>query len=111
MYNSNLVYEAFENYEKALKICPLNCKQERAVLHTNKAMCLVKLGRKEMGLQQYSEALKLRPDYVLALLNRGQTYEGMEKLQDALKDFKKVLEFNSPHSYAEAAVKVRVNYI
>ena len=50
------------------------------------------LGRYEEALADYTEALVLRPDYVEALNNRGNTYLSMERYEEALADYNNALE-------------------
>lgn len=40
----------------------------------------------------YSPAIELNPDYVRAILRRAELYEQTEKLDEALADYKTVLE-------------------
>lgn len=40
----------------------------------------------------YSPAIELNPDYVRAILRRAELYEQTEKLDEALEDYKAVLE-------------------
>ncbi|XP_019635625.1 PREDICTED: E3 ubiquitin-protein ligase TRIM56-like isoform X3 [Branchiostoma belcheri] len=49
------------------------------------------------------DALELQPDYVRALLRRAQTYEGLEKLDEALTDYQRVVELDRSCHVARAA--------
>jgi len=47
-----------------------------------------------------TEALKLDPNYVKALLRRAQAYEATDKLTDALKDYEAVLAIDDANKQA-----------
>jgi len=52
-------------------------------------------------------AIQLNPDYVRALLRRAELHEQTDKLDEALEDFKKVLDLDPVHSSARQACLVR----
>lgn len=97
----------FENAEKiyssALKSCPKSYAKERAVLYANRAACKMKLDLRESAVTDCSKALEHDPQYVKALLRRASLYESLEKLDDALNDYKAVLEIDPHHSTATVA--------
>ena len=45
----------------------------------------------------YSEALKIDPDYIDALYNRGLVYQRLNRLEDAIADYGKVLVNDPVH--------------
>lgn len=51
-------------------------------------------------------AIELNPDYVRALLRRAELYEQTEKLDEALEDYKKVLEHDPNQTSARQACMV-----
>lgn len=53
-----------------------------------------------------SIAIELNPDYVRALLRRAELYEQTEKLDEALEDYKKVLEQDPTQTSARQACMV-----
>ena len=57
-----------------------------------------------MAIADCSEALKLNPGYVKALMRRGRAYELADKPVEALADFKSVLESHPNDSVAGPAV-------
>lgn len=105
-YLSGANNEAIEKYDQALDLCPLQFKQDRSILYANKAACLLKLDQKEKAIESCSAAIELNPDYVKALLRRGQTYEDSDKPHEALKDFEKVLELDPGNKDARIAIMV-----
>lgn len=51
-------------------------------------------------------AIELNPDYVRALLRRAELYEQTEKLDEALEDYKKVLDRDPNQTSARHACMV-----
>ena len=96
--------EAIKQYEQALEICPLSFKNDLAILMANTASALIKMDRKAEAIEQCTEALRLNPKYVKALLKRGQMYEETDKPHQAMKDFEKILEIDPDHNEAKMAV-------
>nr|XP_020664945.1 tetratricopeptide repeat protein 1 [Pogona vitticeps]XP_020664946.1 tetratricopeptide repeat protein 1 [Pogona vitticeps] len=84
--------EAEDSYAKALQICPACHKMDRSILYSNRAAARMKQDEKETAISDCSKALELNPDYIKALLRRAELYEKTEKLDEALEDYKNVLE-------------------
>ncbi|CAH1258632.1 TTC1 [Branchiostoma lanceolatum] len=94
---------AMQTYTQALVLCPLCYEQDRAIMYSNRAACRVKMEENEMAVEDCSKALELQPDYVRALLRRAQTYEVLEKLDEALTDYQRVVELDRSCHAARAA--------
>ena len=77
---------------------------------SNKAAALLKMDQKEKAIEVCSESIELNPNYVKAILRRGQTYEDSDRPHEAIKDFEKVLELDPGHKEARMAVMVRLKY-
>lgn len=105
----NVLYLAGENssaiakYSEGLELCPLCFKEDRAILFANRAAVHIKTDEKEAAIQDCSRAIDLKPDYVKALLRRGQALEDVDKPHEALKDFEKALEVDPGLKEARAA--------
>ncbi|KAI4877602.1 hypothetical protein NFI96_027356 [Prochilodus magdalenae] len=84
--------EAEESYTAALKICPVCHSKERSILFSNRAAARLHLDKKEEAISDCSRAIELNPNYVRAILRRAELYEKTEKLDEALEDYKIVLE-------------------
>uniref|UniRef100_A0A3Q3X436 Tetratricopeptide repeat protein 1 n=1 Tax=Mola mola TaxID=94237 RepID=A0A3Q3X436_MOLML len=84
--------EAEQSYKEALVLCPVCFSRERAVLFSNRAAARLHLDLKDQAISDCTRAIELNPDYVRALLRRAELYEQTEKLDEALEDYKKVLE-------------------
>jgi len=87
--------EAIGHYTEALRLCPLEDKNDRSILYSNRAASKIQLlDYKESALEDCSKALELNPNYIRAYLRRAKLYEETEKLDESLEDYKKVLEFD-----------------
>ncbi|KAJ0394316.1 hypothetical protein P43SY_004199 [Pythium insidiosum] len=88
--------DAIDCYTAALKLCPVDDEYayNRAVYYSNRAACLLKIGRTEEGVEDCSQAIELSPNYVKALLRRAEAFEKLDKLDEALKDYEAVLKID-----------------
>ena len=64
--------------------------------------------RKESAIQDCTKAVELNSSYVKAYLRRAVLYEESDKLDEALEDYKKVLEFDPRNQEAMSASMVGV---
>ncbi|XP_042355939.1 tetratricopeptide repeat protein 1-like [Plectropomus leopardus] len=95
--------EAERSYTEALVLCPVCYSRERAVLFSNRAAARLHQDRKDQAIFDCSTAIKLNPDYVRALLRRAELYEQTEKLDEALEDYKRVLDLDPAQPSARQA--------
>ncbi|XP_076836748.1 tetratricopeptide repeat protein 1 [Brachyhypopomus gauderio] len=84
--------EAEGSYTAALAGCPVCYSKERSILFSNRAAARLHLGKKEEAVRDCSKAIELNPNYIRAILRRAELYEKTEKLDEALEDYKTVLE-------------------
>lgn len=59
---------AVETYTEAIELCPLNCVEEKSVLHGNRAAANLQLNNKEAAIADCTTALELNPKYTKVLL-------------------------------------------
>lgn len=102
-YKERKFAEAHELYSEGLRICPKSCTKERSVLLGNRCACLMALQKKDMAIADCNAALKLDPNYLKVLLRRAQLLEETEKLDEALADYKKIVEIDPTIPVARAA--------
>ncbi|CAI5742763.1 unnamed protein product [Hyaloperonospora brassicae] len=88
--------DAIECYTTALKLCPTDDEYayNRAVYFSNRAACLLRIGRTEESIDDCTQAVTLSPTYVKALLRRAEAFEKMDKLEEALADYDAVLKID-----------------
>jgi len=93
-------------YTEGLQTCPLEYDNDRAILYANRAAAKMKyIEDKDTAIADCTKAVDLNPKYLRAYLRRAQLYEETSKLDDALADFKKILELDPSHSEANHAVR------
>ncbi|EHB07740.1 Tetratricopeptide repeat protein 1 [Heterocephalus glaber] len=99
--------EAESSYSRALQMCPSCFQKERSVLFSNRAAARMKQDKKEMAIGDCSKAIQLNPSYIRAILRRAELYEKTDKLDEALEDYKTVLEKDpSVHQAREACTRL-----
>ncbi|XP_035890816.1 tetratricopeptide repeat protein 1 [Anopheles stephensi] len=95
--------KSLDLYTQALRLCPLDRVEPRAILYANRAAAKTKLDRKRSALDDCTKALEYNPNYVKALLRRANLYEETDKLDESLEDYRKVLELEPANSEARSA--------
>jgi len=60
----------------------------------------------ESAIADCSEAIKLNPTYLKAIMRRAELYEKTDKLDEALEDYKKTLELDPSQHAARFACMV-----
>ncbi|XP_064422807.1 tetratricopeptide repeat protein 1 [Latimeria chalumnae] len=101
-------YTAAEtSYMKALEVCPFCFQKDRSILYSNRAAARMKMDKKEDAISDCTKAIKLNPNYIRAILRRAELYEKTDKLDEALEDYKTVIEKDpSVHQAREACMRL-----
>jgi tetratricopeptide (TPR) repeat protein len=60
--------ESVACYTEGLKLCPIRCGNERAILYANRAAAKTKLNLQKSAVDDCSKAIEFNPNYVKALL-------------------------------------------
>ncbi|XP_078406735.1 tetratricopeptide repeat protein 1 isoform X1 [Cetorhinus maximus] len=84
--------EAENTYTEALGVCPAYYQKDRSILYSNRAAARMKLDNKEEAISDCTKAIELNPNYIRAILRRAELYEKTEKLEEALQDYKTIIE-------------------
>ncbi|KAH3787028.1 tetratricopeptide repeat protein 1-like isoform X2 [Dreissena polymorpha] len=90
-------------YSRALRACPLKFARDRAILYSNKAACKMRLEMYEECIRDCTKAIELHPHYLKAVMRRAEIYEKLDKLDEALADYQKILELDPGQHSARAA--------
>lgn len=96
--------QSAETYTAALRLCPVDCSNDRAILYANRAAAKIKLDLKNSAIDDCTKALEFNPTYVKALIRRAKLYEDKDKLDESLEDYKKILEIDPDYSEARQAL-------
>lgn len=95
--------DSIKIYTDALKLFPLACTEERAMVFCNRAAAKIKLERNESAIDDCKKAIELNDRYVRAYLRRAKVYEQTDKLDESLADYKKILELDPGNQEALSA--------
>ena len=96
--------KSVELYTNALRLCPTKFCDERSVMYANRAAARIHLDLKQKASDDCTKAINLNPNYTKAILRRAQILrESQEKLDEALADYKRVLELDSNCTEAKIA--------
>ncbi|KAK7264842.1 hypothetical protein RJT34_32454 [Clitoria ternatea] len=84
---------AIQKYEKGLKLLPRN-HIDVSYLRSNMAACYMQMGISEYprAIHECNLALNVTPKYSIALLKRARCYEGLNRLDLALRDVSTVVK-------------------
>ncbi|XP_046851684.1 tetratricopeptide repeat protein 1-like [Xenia sp. Carnegie-2017] len=96
--------EAQDLYTKAIKYCPKEETENKSIFYANRAACCQKLEDYENGISDCDRALELSPNYLKARLRRAQCYEKVDKLEEALEDYRIVFENDKTCHLAHEAI-------
>ncbi|CAD8139019.1 unnamed protein product [Paramecium octaurelia] len=89
-FNESKFEEASDLYKEALDYCPLDDLQMLCILNSNIAICYMKQQDYDSAIDYCTKALKFNPEFIKALINRAESYEKLDKFEDALEDYKKL---------------------
>lgn len=107
LFKNEQYTESVEMYTSALKLCPLEYTKERSILYANRAAAKIKLDAKNAAIDDCTKALELNPDYVRAALRRAKLYEELDKYDEALHDYGKVVKLDPLNEEAyEASIRL-----
>ncbi|CAM9104601.1 unnamed protein product [Chrysoparadoxa australica] len=96
LYLRKKIYKkAIALFRKSLENWDINDKIGLGSLYNTLGFTYFNLKQYEYAAYYYNEALKLLPDYTLALTNLGLAYEKVQKYEDALTTYKKVLRYTT----------------
>ena len=91
-YKNKQYEEAVKCYTDALVACPPEAKDERLVFLKNRAACNIKLNQHSDALSDTTASLQISPSDVKALFRHAQTLEAIQRLPEAFKTIKTLLQ-------------------
>ncbi|XP_014224412.1 mitochondrial import receptor subunit TOM70 [Trichogramma pretiosum] len=85
-FNSGKFDEAIAQYNLAIEVCPQDSPDILATFYQNRAAAYEKLKKLSAVKADCTTALKLKPQYVKALIRRARAMESSNDLETALED-------------------------
>ncbi len=92
-HGQNQLDRAIKLYSRILRLQDNNYVQ--AIVYNHRGMAYFMLGEYQKSIDDFTQALKLKPDYFRALNNRGITCRMLHQYDKALADFEHSLELNA----------------
>lgn len=88
LFTEGKVKQAIGHYNKAIALS----QSHAAEFYTNRGIAYDHLGQHQRSLEDYNEAIRLKPDLVFAYNNRGNTYHKLGHHQLAINDYNKAIQ-------------------
>ena len=92
LFKEDKYEEALEMYTKSLRRCPLSFSKDRAIFYSNRSVCFLKMKETEKCIKECTKSIELDSEFVKPLLRRAECYETTDKLDEALGDYKKLID-------------------
>jgi len=90
--------EAVNNYNRMISQQFKYVKYE--IVYNNRGNAYSKLGNRERAIEDYSEAIRLQPDYAEAYYNRGTVYIESGQYQKAVRDYTEAIRIKPDYTQA-----------
>ncbi|KAF9530116.1 mitochondrial outer membrane translocase receptor TOM70 [Crepidotus variabilis] len=105
-YQAKNFSEAAELYTKAIQVSP----KPEPVFYSNRAACYINMNppKHDLVVQDCDEALKLDSKYIKALNRRAVALEGLDRYQEALRDYTAATILDKFQNQATATAVERV---
>lgn len=98
-----LFVQAVSLFEKALKDSEVE-PENRALIYNAMGYAYFAQEQYDIAIRQYKEALKLNPEYVIALNNLGSAYEKKKLNAQALEIYQETLQYDPENKTAKKRV-------
>jgi len=92
-------------YTEAILRAPEEDKELKATCLANRAACHLMKQEHDAVVSDCTEAMELKENYINAIQRRGTAYENLDKLAEALDDYKAVLALDPDNAKARAGVQ------
>jgi Tfp pilus assembly protein PilF len=95
-------YLVLRNYKKAHEVYQKLMKHHKLTDDDwfNLAICYIKMGQTEKGIEAYNTALTINPDHTNSLNNVGYALTLQDKFEEAIPLFNKAIELKNDFAYA-----------
>jgi tetratricopeptide (TPR) repeat protein len=102
IYSEKKVFtQAISLFQKAIKTAEEEGEEDIAPVYNGLGYVYFSQEQYDLAIRQYKEALKLKPDYVVALNNLGHAYEKKKLTSQALEMYETALKFAPKNATAK----------
>jgi tetratricopeptide (TPR) repeat protein len=102
IYSEKKVFtQAIPLFQKALKAAEEEGEENTSPIYNGLGYAYFVQEQYDLAIRQYKEALKLQPDYVVALNNLGHAYERKKLNAQALQMYEEALKFQPNNATAK----------
>lgn len=87
--------EAIDNYTLAINYCPIDDLENISIFLGNRAAAYYSLEEYSCVVEDCSNSLTNKPDYIKVLMRRCQANEKLDKIEESLADAKRIKELDN----------------
>lgn len=102
--DKKLFVQSITLLQKALKVDKNLPPENQALIYNAMGYAYFAQEQYDIAIRQYKEALKLYPEYVIALNNLGNVYEKKQMIVKAVETYKEVLNYDPENKTATQRV-------
>ena len=102
--DKKLFVQSISLLQKALKVDKKLAEENKALIHNAMGYAYFAQEQYDIAIRQYKEALKLYPEYVIALNNLANVYEKKQMIVKAVETYKQVLEYDPENKTAQQRI-------
>ncbi|AFZ48001.1 Tetratricopeptide TPR_1 repeat-containing protein [Cyanobacterium stanieri PCC 7202] len=103
--DKKLFVQAVQLLQKALKVADEIEEENKALIYNALGFAHFSQEQYDIAIRNYKEAIKLYPEYTIALNNLGNVYEKKQLTTQALDTYKEVLKIDEKNSIAKRRVE------
>ncbi len=103
--DKKLFVQSLTLLQKALKAEPDLPTENQALIHNAMGYAYFAQEQYDIAIRQYKEALKLYPEYVIALNNLGNVYEKKQMIPQAVECYESALEYEPNNKVSKRRVE------
>lgn len=103
--DKKLFVQSLTLLKKALKADKELPPENQALIHNAMGYAYFAQEQYDIAIREYKQALKLYPEYVIALNNLGNVYEKKQMIVKAVETYKQALEYDPENKTANFRVK------
>ena len=103
--DKKLFVQSITLLNKALKADKKLAPENQALIHNAMGYAYFAQEQYDIAIRQYKEALKLYPEYVVAINNLANVYEKKQMIAKAVETYKEALQYDSENNIAQRRIK------